>query len=245
MFDLMVDQTLTTLANSAALAVFAMVMAGLMSTTIVWIAQGFTYAVHRVERRTFDKRYGVNTGGVIRKERLDTEGANKSAGNHCMPTPVRTMRSILKGLSPDLSDFTFVDFGSGMARVILVAAEFQLRRIIGVELSPELTRIAKKNINSYKNQKQQCFDLSALCADATEFEIPDDNCVFYFFNPFGPSVMKQVAENIKRSHAARPRKMYVILYHPRNTDAIQELGIFKRICPKGTNTDIFEIYETE
>jgi SAM-dependent methyltransferase len=240
----MLDQSVVTLSNSAAFAVFAMVAAGLMSATIVWLAQGFTYAVHRVERRTFDRRCGVDTGGVVRKDRLDIEGANKSSGNHCMPTPVRTMRSILKGLSPDLADFTFVDFGSGMARAILVAAEFQFRRVIGVELSPELTRIAKENINSYKNQKQQCFDLSALCADATEFEIPDDQCIFYFFNPFGPRVLKQVAENIKRSHAARPRKMYVILYHPRNTEIIQDLGIFKRICPKGANTDIFEIYES-
>jgi SAM-dependent methyltransferase len=240
----MVDQSLTTLADSAAFAVFAMVAAGLTSATIVWLAQGFTYAVHRVERRTFDKRCGVDTWGVVRKDRLDIEGANKSSGNHCMPTPVRTMRSILKSLSPDLSDFTFVDFGSGMARVILVAAEFQMRRIIGVELSPELTLIARQNISRYKNQKQKCFDLSALCVDATEFEIPDEQCIFYFFNPFGPGVLKQVAENIKRSHAAKPRKMYVILYHPRNKEIIQDLGIFKRICPRGANTDVFEVYET-
>ena len=120
----------------------------------------------------------------------------------------------------------------------------QMKRIVGVEHSPDLTQIARKNISSYKNQKQKCFDLSALCVDATEFEIPDDQCIFYFFNPFGPSVLRQVAENIGRSHAAQPRKMYIVLYHPRNREIIQELGIFKRVCPRGANTDIFEVYES-
>lgn len=40
----------------------------------------------------------------------------------------------------------FLDLGSGKGRMVLSAARFPFRRIIGVELSNDLTAIARRNV---------------------------------------------------------------------------------------------------
>lgn len=49
----------------------------------------------------------------------------------------------------DYSKFTFIDFGAGMGRVLLMASERPFRKIIGVEFARELITIAENNLRSY------------------------------------------------------------------------------------------------
>ena len=54
-------------------------------------------------------------------------------------------------------DFTwFIDLGSGKGRTLLMASDYPLRKILGVELIPELNRVAQQNIRDYQSSTQQC-----------------------------------------------------------------------------------------
>ena len=62
------------------------------------------------------------------------------------PAQLLSLESTISGLATDPSDVTFVDFGSGKRRVVLIAAFFPLKAIIGVELSRELHEIALETL---------------------------------------------------------------------------------------------------
>ena len=51
-----------------------------------------------------------------------------------------------RALHLDFQDFNFVDIGSGKGRALLLASDYPFREIIGIELSPELDRVAQGEV---------------------------------------------------------------------------------------------------
>ena len=81
--------------------------------------------------------------------------------------------------SLDFRDFTFLDLGSGKGRTLLMASDYAFRKIVGVELLQSLHQIAQENLLKYKSDSQKCFVLESVCADATDFPLPDGGLVVY------------------------------------------------------------------
>ena len=115
-------------------------------------------------------------------------------------------------------DHTFIDFGCGKGRAILLAAEYPFAKIIGVELAPELAQIAQRNIQSYRNPKQRCFDLSIVNEDATRFKLPDKSLVLFLYNPFESEVMERFIQNVQHSIAHSPRDLTIIYLNPQHDE---------------------------
>ncbi len=89
----------------------------------------------------------------------------------------------------------FVDFGSGMGRVVLQAARYPFRKVIGVEVSETLHGIARENIDRNR-QRLRCPDIELVHADALEYEIPDDVTVAFLYNPFRGTIFATVIERL-------------------------------------------------
>lgn len=84
----------------------------------------------------------------------------------------------------------FVDLGCGKGRGLILAHEAGFRNLSGVEFSPALCKIARKNL-------QHCgIQANVICADATQFVFPNEPAVVFMYNPFGPSIMQKVLANI-------------------------------------------------
>jgi SAM-dependent methyltransferase len=128
------------------------------------------------------------------------------------PTEPALFREMMATLPIDYEAFTFIDLGSGKGRTLLMASEYPFRRIVGVELLPELHQIAQENLARYKADSQQCFALEAVCGDAITFSFPNEPLVLYLFNPLPESGLKQIMANLDRSLLAHPRAVYVA-YH--------------------------------
>ena len=60
------------------------------------------------------------------------------------PTDAALFQEMMSSLPIAFSEFTFVDLGSGKGRTLLMASEYPFRRIVGVEILPELHRAAEK-----------------------------------------------------------------------------------------------------
>ncbi len=115
----------------------------------------------------FDRIHGVDTWEYVPLSRLGFAVGEAHRSGDYRATPVRTLRTLLARLPRDvISSSPFVDFGSGKGRALLVAADFAFRRIIGVEFSEELHRIAETNLRVYRGHTQRCFDLSSVHARA-------------------------------------------------------------------------------
>ncbi len=161
----------------------------------------------------FDLKYGVDTCGVIfQNEESDIGSSEKKTAHRYEPSPVNAARSILKSLPIDHSAYTFIDFGSGKGRVLLLASEYAYKNIIGVELSQSLYRICRKNIKIWNSPEQKCFNIKSFCTDATIFKLPDDPLVLFFFSAFSSPVMSIVINNIQENQRVNPRPMNIVYY---------------------------------
>jgi len=176
----------------------------------------------------FDRRFGVKTGGMISLADLSIlPTRSRVFGQAYGPTPKRAFAEMLSAIPADFKDFVFVDFGSGLGRVLLLASEYQFRAIRGVEFSPDLHNIACDNIRSYASHTQKCKDIESICQEAEEYEIPAEKAIFYFDNPFLAPVMARVIHNIEQSLQKNPREAYLIYYNPIARNTVDRSRMFR------------------
>ena len=150
------------------------------------------------------------------------------------PTEPALFREMLDALAAqcrlDYRNFTFLDLGSGKGRTLLMASDYPFRRIIGVELLSALHRIAQENLGRYKCEKQQCFALESLCADATAYTLPGEPLVVYLFNPLPESGLRRVVGNIERSLRENPRPVYLLYHNPVLEHVLTERAWLRKIA---------------
>jgi SAM-dependent methyltransferase len=129
------------------------------------------------------------------------------------PCDPALFRETLALLDVDFRGFTFVDIGSGKGRALLMAAEHPFRRVIGVELLPQLHAIAERNIATFAPGRP-CNDVTSLCMDAAVFEFPEEPLVWFLFNPLPEPALQQVAARVGRSLDQHPRTAYLVYHNP-------------------------------
>ena len=178
----------------------------------------------RLRDRKFDREHGVDTARIVHLQALEIESDNRELGVRYQATNPDLFRERIADLPIDHSRYVFVDFGSGKGRALMLASEFPFRRIVGVEFSPELTEIARRNLGSYRSERRRCEDVELVCTDAVEYEIPDDPVVLYFYNPFDEPVLRRVLARIRASLEARPRPGFVVTTGETSRQAIEEAG---------------------
>jgi SAM-dependent methyltransferase len=154
--------------------------------------------------------------------RVNTTSANVAWRNRLLgvfhspyqPTEPALFHEMLSALTIDFREFTFIDLGSGKGRVLLMAADYPFRRIVGIELLPELHRAAQENLSQYKSDSQRCFALETICGDARKFTFPSEPAVLYLFNPLSEAGLIQLTANLDRSLREQPRPLYVLYHNP-------------------------------
>jgi len=130
------------------------------------------------------------------------------------PTDPALFGEMLTNLKIDFREFVFIDIGSGKGRVLLMAAEYPFRRVIGVELFLELHRVAQENIRKYRSTSQQCFAIDAICGDAREFVFPPEPLVLYLFNPLPKAGLAELMTKLEGSLQELPRPAFVLYHNP-------------------------------
>lgn len=178
----------------------------------------------------YDREHGIKTASYTYLDELMIDNPNKKFGIRYQPTTHKRMRAMFGNLPKDLSEFTFVDFGSGRGRVMLFASQFNFRCVVGVEFSEELHRSALENVAATATHPRRCKNIQPLNLDATSYQLPESALVLYFFDPFRGSVMQQVLDNIRRSYLESPRKIYLMYLAPVHEDLVEATGIFKRMA---------------
>jgi len=194
---------------------------------------------------TFDLRYGTDTRMYVSLGALDVRSENKSRGRDYQSTEERPFRRLMRALNPP-RDAVFVDFGCGKGRVLLLAARSGFTTVRGVEFSGELCEIARNNVAAYACKVGCRPDIDVIKSDAAEYEIRDDERIFYFFNPFDDVVMAGVLSNIRRSHERRPRPLWLIYHNPLLGDGVvRDAGLFGSVQHYRFGRYGFSVYVTE
>lgn len=146
--------------------------------------------------RAFDRRYQVDTAGIVRLGGLKIESGNRARGVRYQPSDPDDFRELMSALPIEHAQYTFVDVGSGKGRVLLLASELPFERIIGVEFSGELNDIARENVRRVGVMLKRRLPIEVVTADAAEYAFPRAPLVVYLYNPFDTLVLDRVLRNI-------------------------------------------------
>jgi len=188
--------------------------------------------------RRYDTIHGVNTWRALAPGDLETDNANKGLSENYIPSPENTfhfMLSLLE-LELDYTDFTFVDFGAGKGKALLMAADYPFKKITGVEFASNLHQIARNNIAHYKSRQQRCFDVDVVLEDACKLILPEGQCLLFLYAPFFGPVLGKVLENIRQSLTENPRQTALCFIDDDVPDStieqvaatVEEWGLFTR-----------------
>lgn len=150
-----------------------------------------------------DHRLGIRTRAMV------ATGGGKDSIDY-MPIPYRHLARMLSKVNMT-GDCVFLDYGSGMGRVVTVAATYPVRRVIGVELSHAMVVAARSNFQHARGIR--CRDVEFVEKNAADFVVPDDVTVIHFYNPFIGETLTRVVDHIRDSIKRRPRTIQVIYFN--------------------------------
>ena len=185
-------------------------------------------AYHPETDHSFDRPFKTDTAGSVQPAQLGIEDAGvREQAILYLPSPPRVTRWMLDNVGIDHRQFTFVDLGCGKGRVLLIASEYPFQKVLGVEISPALTAIARRNIELYQPASRRCRDVEVRNADATAFDFPHTPLLVHLYHPFEPSITQAVLRQMEKSLDAWPRQVAIayLMY----TAALEPVeGVFAR-----------------
>src|SRR5262245_20607477 len=177
----------------------------------LWIAPSHLYAEYT--HRRFDRTYGLETCGIVEPHDLDVPLTIKPHVKRYQASRIKVLKHILDQI-PVSNGFTFIDFGSGKGRALLIAAAHGFKRAIGIEISPSLHKISQENVRKYRAETGMDCNIELHCMNVTEFVLPAEQTLFYFYNPFDREITVTVLKNIEQSLMAKPRAVYLVYVFP-------------------------------
>jgi len=170
---------------------------------------------YRASNHYYEWRLGVDTLGYIEAGDL---GYTSRELHDYAAVGYRTLYSILETVPIAKSASTFLDYGVGKGRVVVVAATFPFRRVIGIELSALLLEAAKDNVKKMRHRRAVAVDLYQ--ADAAQYVVPGDVNIIHFFNPFRGEVLQDAVNHIRQSWEQYPRDIYILYMNNEHFEAV-------------------------
>ncbi len=169
----------------------------------------------------YDNRLGIDASGIIASDELGHTGVNAVHSYVYHGTPHSALSIVFRLLKIRYSDFSFIDLGSGKARVVARASQFPFKQVIGVELSSMLHAAAKRNIENLKQISAPKTVVRLENCDVIEFAIPKTPLLIFNFNGFQKTVLKGFVTGLEHSLQKDPRDCYFIYLNPKNGDVIE------------------------
>jgi len=185
------------------------------------------------------------TSSIVKRENLDISEISKTHSEPYKPTRIRPFKLLMKELKlPE--GCVFVDMGSGMGRVLLMASEYSCKRIVGVEISSRLCIIARNNIVKFEKKLMRPLQIEIVNADVYQYNVRKDEDIFYFYRPFDNFIMGKIIEEILKSLIKDPRKIWLIINNfSQYSDMIEQKNIFRKPIKFAYGGTEFAVYETD
>lgn len=168
------------------------------------------YAAREVVDYHYERHFGVDTRGDVM---MHTLGVHDPDAVHYAPSPYLGFFKAMKLVGADLPSSTFVDYGSGLGRIVICAATLPFKGVIGVEFVEELNRRARLNIAAARG-RFICKDVSVVTTNATQWRVPADANVFHFYNPFLNETLRATVEELACSLRESPREAWIVFGFP-------------------------------
>lgn len=173
----------------------------------------------------FDLKHRTDTCRCMSLSDTRVSKSELQHGYFYVATGVLEFRKLMKALQLPRSG-TFIDFGCGKGRVVLMAAAYGFHHVIGVELAEELCSVAKRNVENYRGYLPENVSIDIIHANAATFSVPDDATVFFLLNPFDDTVIRHVLQGIGESLRRSDRPIYLIYGNSTHANTVAHDQLF-------------------
>lgn len=143
-------------------------------------------AMQAYNRQGFDIVRGVDTFETLTTEKEYSKNINSpditQAVNATSDKVERIKESVLYILNTNISteNTTFIDFGCGKGRSLIVSHDLGFKSLIGIELSPYILDICRKNLEKLKIECN-LINESISKVDYKAINFPKDNILIYAY----------------------------------------------------------------
>jgi SAM-dependent methyltransferase len=159
---------------------------------------------------------------------LDTSRNTFHPGGHWVsaPSPWNILPRALRKVGAGDED-VFVDFGCGTGRIVHQAAKWPLKKVIGVEVVPEVAERAQ-GLVAAQRRKYRCQSVEIVTSDVAQFRVPDDVTIAYLgqVQYLSGEELDAVLGNLVESIDRRPRRVRLI-YYPTPAPSVGATGRFR------------------
>ena len=170
-----------------------------------------------------ERRYGMPRGALRYVDLHDLGYDAPDRVHEHIASPWGVLARILPKREVSKED-VLIDIGCGMGPVLVEAgARYDFRRIIGIDVVPEFTKVAEETIERGR-EHLRCKDIDVLTGDVTEYELPDDVTVIFMADPFRGPIFDAALANILASIDRHPRVIRLIYSNPTEGGRIELSG---------------------
>lgn len=185
-------------------------------------------------RHPFDVAHGVRTSGLIAGRHLKSGHRHDRDATAYYGIAPSVFQSLLRkwkrtGPAAPIDEFKFIDMGAGMGRAVLLAAEMEFHRVAGVEIHPTLARIARRNLQHWRELGRVHAPTRIHCCDAVEFSLPQGPCLLFLFNPFGAAVLRRLLKRVARDFANRSGQLDLLYVNNEQEGELETCSGFQRL----------------
>jgi SAM-dependent methyltransferase len=170
------------------------------------------HAGHHLSELYNERRLGIRTSGHISPTALGLGPLSKPYA----PVSYRSFRAVMAGVHLRAGRDVFLDYGAGKGRAVVLAATYPFRRVVGVEISPKLSALARENTR--RASRRLLCPVEIVTADAAEYPLPDEVTVVHLFDPFEGPVLVRVFESIHESLRRSPRALTILYADPHHLE---------------------------
>lgn len=163
----------------------------------------------------FDRQYGVDTRGGARGDRIHLRDLRIASPNWVdgvdyIPVEPPRFHLALQSVGVSFEGFTFIDYGSGKGRAIMLASDYPFARLIGIDFAEELIATAKRNWAVYRSPRQRCTHAEFVHEDFVAFDIPREPSILYFYNPCNDALMPRVVAKVTADVAKNGQPVAIV-----------------------------------
>ncbi len=171
----------------------------------------------------FDWRHGIETTTPMELHAQDIPHSARLDSVQYQGADPKLVCALLDTLARDRQHTTFVDYGCGKGRILLLAAKSGFRRIVGVEFSPKVSAVCHENL-AKTSRYHGGAEFKVHTMDAALFEPPAGPLVAFFYNPFSGATLEKVVQHLRKKAAQSPDSVTIVYVNPRGLPVFQANG---------------------
>jgi SAM-dependent methyltransferase len=175
----------------------------------------------------FDLQYGIETTGILTPDEITSDRYLASQVVCYAGSQPSIVRAALSALGP-VDDYAFLDLGCGKGRAAIVATEFPFREVVGVDLSTDLTLIARSNADSVARRFPDRPRVTIAQANVLNVPLPAGKLVLFAYHPFHAEILEGVIGRLEAALAADTPHIFFVYDDPYHAEVLDASPAFTR-----------------